>query len=166
MERGFQMGGRGGVIDVSYLKPRAKRNVLETFPQLGEPRGSSPVQRRESRNIGRGRMCSIRWMEDNGIRRGVPIDHIDATLRGRGPESRPKGIISSGRGGEERMFHRLVPIRTSSNNPLVMWRGLDGSRRATKLIHDILYYYVQRKIKEHDDSNSCRAVHCVGRGGR
>lgn len=53
-------------------------------------------------------MCSIRWMEDNGIRRGVPIDHID----GRGPgESRPKGLFLP-EGGEESMFHRLVPIRT------------------------------------------------------
>lgn len=56
MERGLQ----GGIIDVSYLKPRSerardRREILETLPQRGRPEAALPPfeQPREEGEEGR-----------------------------------------------------------------------------------------------------------------
>lgn len=165
MERGFQMGGRGGIIDVSYLKPSRTKRILETFPQRGEPRGSSSVQRgaageegrRESRNIG-GEGCALSagWKtmefdEACQLTISMVVDRVNLGQRDYFFRKEERRACST----DSFQFER----KPSSNNPAArMWRGLDDSRRATKLIHDI--FVLLRKIEEHafDDSNSNRAV--------
>lgn len=148
MERGFQMGGRGGIIDVSYLKPSRTKRILETFPQRGEPRGSSSVQRgaageegrRESRNIG-GEGCALSagWKtmefdEACQLTISMVVDRVNLGQRDYFFRKEERRACST----DSFQFER----KPSSNNPAArMWRGLDDSRRATKLIHDILYYY-------------------------
>lgn len=53
---------------------------------------------------------SIRWKEDNGIRRAVSIDRIDVRdVRGRGLVSRPKGLFLPEGEGD------APPTRSNSN---------------------------------------------------
>lgn len=159
------MGGRGGIIDVSYLKPSRTKRILETFPQRGEPRGSSSVQRgaageegrRESRNIG-GEGCALSagWKtmefdEACQLTISMVVDRVNLGQRDYFFRKEERRACST----DSFQFER----KPSSNNPAArMWRGLDDSRRATKLIHDI--FVLLRKIEEHafDDSNSSRAV--------
>lgn len=74
-------------------------------------RRSNSRARRARRAATIGRMeSSIRWKEDNGIRRAVSIDRIDVRdVRGRGPVSRPKGLFLPEGEGD------APPTRSNSN---------------------------------------------------
>ena len=87
MERGLQ----AGIIDVSYLKPRTEQTDQRTTERERSPRNSRNVaatlprfcrrSKRRRKRAGDNRrdgVLSARWHEDNGIRRAVPIDRIDA----------------------------------------------------------------------------------------
>lgn len=84
MERGLQ----AGIIDVSCLKPRTEqtdqrtREIAEKFSKrcrnLTRFCRRSKRRRKRAGDNRRDGVLSARWHEDNGIRRAVPIDRIDA----------------------------------------------------------------------------------------
>lgn len=166
MERGgrryYRRFALKAAIRVPNERTRDRREILETFPYAALRPFEQPREEEEGRDDRRG-SSSIRWMEDNGIRRAVPIDRIDV----RGPVSRPKGLFLPE--GAREMLRQLGSIRTNTDNPARIYEYstyTDDSR--TKVIYIIA---LRGKIKGHafDDWNSNGAapfVHCGAAGRR